>query len=129
MAQMNKDKVMVEEELEKLEKLKESLEQAFAVAMTVLAVVVVVFEYQRIRSRLSFVGFLLRLLSTPKTSDAIIGDLEERFRIQVEEKGRRAASRWFWREVLHSFFSLALDALKRLSALEKLIERYRRIGS
>lgn len=61
--------------------------------------------------------------------DAFLGDLEERFRIQAQEKGRRSATRWFWRQVILSLFCLAFDALKRVSGLEKLIERYRRIGS
>jgi hypothetical protein len=71
---------------------------------------------------------ILAVFMSEPNRDSFIGDLEERFRIQVAEKGRRSASRWFWRQVVHSFFSLAFDALKRLSALEKLIERYRRIG-
>ena len=61
--------------------------------------------------------------------ESMVGDLEERYCLVLKSQGRRAATRWFWREVIHSCFSLALDALKRLSALEKLIERYRRIGS
>jgi hypothetical protein len=72
---------------------------------------------------------LFSLLISEANRASFIGDLEERFRIQVEEKGRRAASRWFWREVIHSFFSLAFDTLKSISGFERLIERYRRIGS
>ena len=74
--------------------------------------------------------FIFTLLFLQKKNrDSFIGDLEERFGIIVEEKGRRAATRWFWREIRHSFLSLTLDGLKKLSGLEKLMERYRRIGS
>jgi len=33
------------------------------------------------------------------------------------------ATRWFYREVTRSFFSLAFAALKRVSSIEKLIRR------
>ena len=72
---------------------------------------------------------LFRLVLSPDNRDSFIGDLEERYGAILQHEGHCAASRWFWRQVVHSFFSLAFDALKRLSALEKLIERYRRIGS
>jgi hypothetical protein len=72
-------------------------------------------------------SLLFSIFVSQEERDAFLGDLEERFRLQVTKKGSRAATRWFWQEVIHSFFSLALNALKRLSALEKLIERYRRL--
>ena len=75
------------------------------------------------------IGSLLSVFMVQDQRDALIGDLEERYSAILHQEGRRTATRWFWREVIHSCFSLALDALKRLSALEKLIERYRRIGS
>jgi hypothetical protein len=58
--------------------------------------------------------------------EALICDLDERYAALEQSAGRRAATRWFWREVAHSFLSLLFDALKRISGLDKL---YRRIGS
>jgi hypothetical protein len=71
-----------------------------------------------------FVLFLIVL--GRRECDVFIGDLEERHGILFEKQGREAATRWFWRQVALSFFSLALEALKRISGLEKLL---RRIGS
>ena len=83
-------------------------------------------ELNDLPAKLSAIFFLI---TSSANRESFLGDLEERFHIEVKEKGRRAATVWFWREVIHSFFSLALDALKRLSGFEKLVERYRRIGS
>ena len=66
------------------------------------------------------------LFMSPAHCGTFIGDLEERYGAIVQHEGSRAATIWFWLEVLHSFFSLAFDALKRISGIEKL---YRRIGS
>lgn len=66
------------------------------------------------------------LFASKRTQQSFLGDLEERYAALTKTKGRQAASRWFWRELIHSFISLAFDALKRLSGLEKLL---RRIGS
>ena len=74
-------------------------------------------------------SFLFCIFVSQDERDALLGDLEERYGVILKGKGRRAATRWFWRQVVHSFLSLAFDSLKRLSALEKLIERYRRIGA
>lgn len=72
---------------------------------------------------------LFGLLVSQDVRDALIGDLEERYGMIFKSRGVHAATRWFWQEVIHSFFSLAFDALKRLSGIENLVERYRRIGS
>lgn len=63
------------------------------------------------------------LLSPNENRSSIVGDLEERYRKIAAAEGRRAANRWFWREVIHSFLSLAFNALKRISGLEKLCRR------
>lgn len=68
---------------------------------------------------------LLSMLLSPNSRQSFIGDLEERYGLIVQKKGRHAANVWFWRELIQSLFSLALDAIKRLSGLEWL---YRRIG-
>src|ERR1019366_2414025 len=80
--------------------------------------------HSHLSAPVSLAGILSIFLSGEKR-DSFIGDVEERFRFMVNKKGRRAATIWFWREVLHSFLSLALDALKRVSGFEKLMERYR----
>jgi len=66
------------------------------------------------------------VLLNRRNLDSFVGDLEERYALILKAHGRRAATVWFWREVIHSFLSLAFDALHRISGLEKL---FRRIGS
>src|ERR1035438_5329715 len=78
---------------------------------------------------LQSLGSLFAILMNPQQFENFMGDLEERYGLMLQQEGHRAATIWFWREVIHSCFSLAVDALKRLAALDKLIERYRRIGS
>ena len=70
-------------------------------------------------------GFL-SLCTSAGTAQSIAGDLQERYVARFKNKGSNASGLWFWREVIHSFFSLAFDALKRVSGLERL---FRRIGS
>ena len=79
--------------------------------------------------RLPNIFSLAVLFLARQNRDSFVGDLEERYGVILKATGRRAATIWFWREVGHSFLSLALDAVKNLSGFEKLIERYRRIGS
>jgi hypothetical protein len=74
----------------------------------------------------SSAAHLLGLLMSHGQRDAFIGDLEERYGVIARAKNRRAATAWFWREVAHSLFSLAIVALKKVSGLENLL---RRIGS
>jgi hypothetical protein len=69
---------------------------------------------------------LLFLFLSKEKRDSFFGDLQERYEIILKVNGSRSAALWFWRQVIHSFFSLAFDTLKRISGLEKL---YRRIGS
>jgi hypothetical protein len=72
---------------------------------------------------------ILSLFISGQRRESFIGDLEERYGTMLRNQGRRVATIWFWRESVHSFFSLAFDTLKQISGFEKLIERYRRIGS
>jgi len=72
------------------------------------------------------VRVLFGVLWKTDSLDTFIGDLEERYGLVLKSQGRRAATIWFWREVALSFISLALDAVRRISGLEKLM---RRIGS
>jgi lipopolysaccharide biosynthesis protein len=81
------------------------------------------------RATLSLLKLAPRLFGffmSPASCNSIIGDLEERQGEILRKKGRRAATIWFWREVALSFISLALDAVRKISGLEKLM---RRIGS
>jgi hypothetical protein len=72
---------------------------------------------------------LLSFFMSKEQCHCFIGDLEERYAVILEQEGRRAATIWFWRQVVLSVFSLSLDAVKRISGLEKFIERCHRIGS
>jgi hypothetical protein len=69
---------------------------------------------------------LFMLFMDQGSAEGLSGDLEQRYVAISKEQGHQSASRWFYRELIHSFLSLAFTALKRLSGLEKLI---RRIGS
>jgi hypothetical protein len=68
---------------------------------------------------------IISLLLSPEISACVLGDLQERHALILKTHGVHAATRWFYREVLHSFFSLAFDKLKSVSGIEKL---FRRIG-
>jgi len=68
---------------------------------------------------------LFTLFLDQRTAQAVLGDLNERRTAAATKVGSASATRWFWREVVHSFLSLAFAALKRISGVEKL---YRRIG-
>lgn len=72
------------------------------------------------------ITLVFRLVLSPAKCEVLIGDLQERYLQLLQSDGSQRATRWFCREVVHSLFSLAFDALKRLSGLEKL---FRRIGS
>ena len=88
-----------------------------------------VIQPRRPEPRTEKITGIFSIFMSKQSCNSFIGDLEERFRLMLNEKGRRAATLWFWREIRHSFLSLTLDGLKKLSGLEKLMERYRRIGS
>jgi len=79
----------------------------------------------RCRPPANFARFAFLFVST-QNRESFIGDLKERYAAILQQKGRRSATRWFWREVFFSFLSLALDAVKKISGLERL---FRRIGS
>jgi hypothetical protein len=69
-------------------------------------------------------GFVALFLSR-QNRNSFVGDIEERYRILLRKQGRRSATLWFWRQMVHSFLSLALDALKRISGFERLFRRIR----
>jgi hypothetical protein len=68
---------------------------------------------------------LFSLLMDSQVCESFMGDLQERYGLMLAQKGPNTANRWYYREVILSFFSLAFDALKRVFGIEKL---YRRIG-
>jgi len=68
---------------------------------------------------------LISVIASPQLAATILGDLEERFSVMARESSSRNATRWYCREVFHSLVSLAFDALKRVSGIERL---FRRIG-
>jgi hypothetical protein len=76
--------------------------------------------------RLLNIFSLAVLFLTGQNRDSFVGDLQERYGLLLEKEGRRVATRWFWRQVVFSFLSLALDSLKKISGWERL---FRRIGS
>jgi len=76
--------------------------------------------------QLGSIGRLFIVFMSRNNRDAFIGDLEEKYGVMVEEEGHRAAATWLWRQVVHSFLSFGLDALRRVSAIEKLFRKIRR---
>src|ERR1051326_2506643 len=68
---------------------------------------------------------VLAIFMCGQKRESFLGDLEERYSLLCNKKDRGSANLWLWKQVVFSFFSLALDALKRISGFEKL---YRRIG-
>ena len=51
--------------------------------------------------------FLFYLFLTPENCDAIVGDLEERYRLIHKKFGSRRANFWFWTQVLRSLGPIA----------------------
>jgi hypothetical protein len=72
------------------------------------------------------VSGILSLFLSSLQLESFVGDIEERYSRIFHTHGHRAATRWFYREVIHSFLSLTYEALKRVSGIERLL---RRIGS
>jgi hypothetical protein len=71
--------------------------------------------------------FLFYLFLTPENCDALVGDLEERYRLIRRKFGRRKANFWYWFQTFISLRPIIWAALKRVSGLVALIEAYRRI--
>jgi hypothetical protein len=59
----------------------------------------------------------------PDVSSSIVGDIKERHNVLLNSEGLRPANCGLYRQVILTFFSLAFDALKRLSGLERLLRR------
>ena len=59
--------------------------------------------------------FLFYLFMTPQNCEAIVGDIEERYRIIHRKFGHRRATFWFWWQTVISLFSVALDWVRRIA--------------
>lgn len=78
-------------------------------------------------------SFLLYLFYDAQNCDALVGDLEERYRLIRKRFGTRRANFWYWTQVLRSLAPLGWAATKRLlkaaSGVAALVEMWRRIRS
>jgi len=52
---------------------------------------------------------------TPEMREAMLGDLDEEYRMRVERDGLDAARRWCWREAIRSFFGSLRHTVPNLS--------------
>jgi hypothetical protein len=77
--------------------------------------------------------FLLYLLMTPQNCDALVGDLEERYRTIRKRFGARRANFWYWVQVFTSVGPIIWAATKRLlkavSGVAAVVEMWRRMRS
>jgi hypothetical protein len=64
--------------------------------------------------------FLFWMFLDPKTCDAIVGDLEERYRLIFKTFGRRRANFWYWTQAARSVGPIAWAWAKKI-ALKPLI--------
>jgi hypothetical protein len=71
--------------------------------------------------------FLFYLFLDAKTCDALVGDLEERFKLIYERLGKRRANLWYWTQVISSVSPIVWATMKKLSGLTALLELYRKI--
>lgn len=77
--------------------------------------------------------FLFYLFLEGQKCDALVGDLEERYRLISRRFGQRRAGLWYWTQALRSIvpvvLALAGRTLRRLFGLAALVEMYRRLRS
>jgi len=77
--------------------------------------------------------FLFYLFMTPQNCNALVGDLEERFKLIHKKFGRRRANFWYWTQTVMSvgpiIFAATKKTVKRLSGLAALVGLYRKIRS
>lgn len=75
--------------------------------------------------------FLFYIFLDARNCDAIVGDLEERYKLIANKFGQRKANFWYWTQTVRSLGPLAWAALKggvkKLSGLTALFELWRRI--
>jgi hypothetical protein len=77
--------------------------------------------------------FLFYLFMTPQNCDALVGDLEERYKIICKKFGTRKADFWYWVQVITSVGPIVWAATKKLlkavSGVAALVEMWRRSRS
>ena len=75
--------------------------------------------------------FLFYLFLDAQKCDALVGDLEERYRLIHKKFGQGRASFWYWAQAIRSVGPIVWAAtravVKRLSGLAALVELYKRI--
>jgi hypothetical protein len=59
--------------------------------------------------------FLFYLFMTPQNCDALVGDLEERYKLICKKFGRRRASFWFWTQTVMSLGPIVWVWAKKVS--------------
>jgi hypothetical protein len=60
-------------------------------------------------------AFLFYLFLTPQNCDALVGDLEERFKLILRKFGRRRANFWYWTQTLMSVGPIVWAWAKKVS--------------
>jgi hypothetical protein len=74
--------------------------------------------------------FLFYIFLSPENCDALVGDLQERYRIIRKKFGARRANFWYWVQVITSVGPIAWAATKKLvkavSGVAALAEVWRR---
>ena len=71
--------------------------------------------------------YLLYLFLSKKDSEAVAGDLEERWRKIKKKFGVRRANFWYWTQVVRSLWPFGVAAAKRVSGLLAVIEAWRKL--
>jgi hypothetical protein len=75
--------------------------------------------------------YLFYVFVTAENCDALIGDLEERYKLIHKKFGAPKANLWYWTQAIRSVWPIAWawakTVGKRLSGLAALIELYRKI--
>ena len=73
--------------------------------------------------------YLLFLALPKKDSEAIAGDLEERWRKIRKKFGVRKANFWYWFQVIRSLWPFGVAAVKRVSGLLALVAVWKKLKS
>jgi hypothetical protein len=85
-------------------------------------------RHQKAQNRLpDRAEFLLYLFLSKKDSEAVAGDLEERWRKIKKKFGNGRANFWYWTQVIRSIGPFAWAAMKRVSGLLALLEMWRKL--
>ena len=73
--------------------------------------------------------YLFHIFLNRQNCDALVGDLEERYRLIRKQFGQRRADLWYWIQTMRSVEPIMWRAIRKLSGLAMLWELYRRIRS